>query len=70
MICVFSSTNSLLGFRLRSSAFDNAALRIAGDGISRLVEQALNLPASPFKMHIGQAKGGWMSPAANLARCT
>jgi hypothetical protein len=37
---------------------------------SRLVERALNPPALPFKMHIAQAKGGWMCPAANLVRRT
>jgi hypothetical protein len=35
-----------------------------------LVEVTLNLPAWPFKMHIAEAKGGWMCPAANLVRRT
>jgi hypothetical protein len=30
----------------------------------------LGLPASPFKMHLAQAKGGWMCPAANLVHRT
>jgi hypothetical protein len=44
--------------------------RARGSLDSRLVERALNLPASPFKMHIAKAKGGWIYPAANLVRRT
>jgi hypothetical protein len=43
---------------------------LRGSPDSRSVERANNLPASPFKMHIAQAKGGWMCPAAKLVRRT
>jgi hypothetical protein len=44
--------------------------RARGSPNSRLVERALSLPASPFKMHIAQGKTGWMCPAANPVRRT